>query len=337
VLDGPPSWPLKVGAPLTRRGAIIGGAAASGAFLIGKPARAKQTLRLGHALPASHPVHKAMANFADIVEERSAGELSISLYADGLIGQEPDLIEQVRAGRLDFTKASASVLDALSPGYQIFNIPFLLRNKDHWRRVVFGPVGEGILQDSEAVLGLTFYDAGARSFYGQRSILQPDDLRGLKIRVQPSPSTVRMIELLDAKPVPMAWSVVYSALQTRIVDGAENNLTALIYGRHAEVTKYYSFTEHTIVPDVLLMSRRSWEQLSRSHQSIIRSAATESALLQSVLWDEAEAQSRQRSMEQGVVFQEPDKTAFAARLSTIKQEFAARQGLAELIAKTEKA
>ena len=309
----------------------------SGTFFIGSGARAARTLRLAHALPASHPVHKSMANFADLVMERSGGALAIELYADGLIGQEADLIEQVKAGLLDFTKASASVLDAVNPGYQIFNIPFLLRDKEHWRRIVMGPIGASILEDGGPVVGLTFYDAGARNFYGQRSILHPDDLRGLKIRVQPSPSTVRMIELLDAKPVPMTWSVVYSALQTGIVDGAENNLTALVFGRHGEVAKYYSFTEHTIVPDVLLMSRRSWEQLPPPHQAIVRSAAVESALLQSVLWDEAEAQSRQWSTERGVVFQEPDKRAFAARLGAIKREFAERQGLADLIMKVDRA
>jgi len=247
----------------------------SGTFFIGSGARAARTLRLAHALPASHPVHKSMANFADLVMERSGGALAIELYADGLIGQEADLIEQVKAGLLDFTKASASVLDAVNPGYQIFNVPFLLRDKEHWRRIVMGPIGASILEDGGSVVGLTFYDAGARNFYGQRSILHPDDLRGLKIRVQPSPSTVRMIELLDAKPVPMTWSVVYSALQTGIVDGAENNLTALVFGRHGEVAKYYSFTEHTIVPDVLLIGARAWGALRPPLREMLRAAAAD--------------------------------------------------------------
>lgn len=298
--------------------------------------RAARTLRLAHGLPATHPVHNAMLNFASLVEERTGGEITIMAYADGLLGQEPDLVDQLKAGRLDFAKASASILDGLNSRYQVFNVPFLIRDRSHWRRLVMGPIGASILGTPEdPVFGLTFYDAGARSFYGRGSILRPDDLRGLKIRVQPSPTTVQMVELLGAQPVPMPWALVYSALQTRLVDGAENNLTALIYGRHAEVVRHYSYTEHTFVPDVLLMSGQTWKSLSQRHQSIIRNAAQESALLQEVLWEEAEAESRQRSREFGVEFELPDKKAFADQLKPIKNDFANRLGLGEMIERIE--
>lgn len=277
-----------------------------------------------------------MLNFASLVEERTGGEITIMAYADGLLGQEPDLVDQLKAGRLDFAKASASILDGLNSRYQVFNVPFLIRDRSHWRRLVMGPIGASILGTPEdPVFGLTFYDAGARSFYGRGSILRPDDLRGLKIRVQPSPTTVQMVELLGAQPVPMPWALVYSALQTRLVDGAENNLTALIYGRHAEVVRHYSYTEHTFVPDVLLMSGQTWKSLSQRHQSIIRNAAQESALLQEVLWEEAEAESRQRSREFGVEFELPDKKAFADQLKPIKNDFANRLGLGEMIERIE--
>jgi len=321
----------------TRRSALIGGAVA--AAMLGRgTARAAVALRLGHALPSSHPVHQSMRNFAEIVAERTLGEVTITLFGDGLLGQEPDLIEQVRAGSLDFTKVSASVLDAVNPKYQAFNIPFLLRDRDHWRRVVTGAVGDGILaQEGGPLFGLTFYDAGARSFYGQRSVRRPEDLRGLKIRVQPSPSTVRMIELLGAQPMPLPWGLVYSALQTRLVDGAENNLTALTYGRHAEVIKYFSLTEHTMVPDVLLMGRRAWDRLSDQQRGIVRTAAVESALLQSFLWEEAENASRLEAERMGIVFENPDKAAFAAELAPIKREFAERAGLGPVIAQIDAA
>ncbi len=323
---------------MTRRSALVGGTAVAAAFLGKGTARAARVLRLGHGLPSTHPVHQSMLNFAEIVAHRTQEELTIAVYSDGLLGEEPDLLELIKAGALDLTKASASVLDGINPQYRVFNIPFLLQDKQHWRRVTTGQLGESILAfGTREVFGLTFYDAGARSFYGQRSIVRPEDLRGLTIRVQPSPSTMRMIQILEAEPRPMPWNLVYSALQTGLIDGAENNITALTFGRHAEVVKYYSLTEHTMVPDVLLVSRQTWEGLPERHRSIVRSAAMESALLQGVLWEHAEEESRRTATRLGIIFEEPDKDAFVRKLAPLKQEFAERGGLAQLIAAIERA
>jgi TRAP-type C4-dicarboxylate transport system substrate-binding protein len=146
-----------------------------------------------------------------------------------------------------------------------------------------------------------------------------------------------MIQLLDAEPRPLPWGLVYSALQVGLVDGAENNITALVYGRHAEVVKYFSFTEHTMVPDVLLMNRQAWERLSKSQQDTLRSAAAESSLLQSILWEQAESRSRFEAERMGITFVHPNKAAFVAKLAALKQELAERAGLAGLIAKIEQA
>ena len=327
----------KGGLSPTRRSALFGGTAVAAAFLSRGSARASRVLRLGHALSAAHPVHQSMLNFAELVAHRTQDELNIVVYADGHLGEEPDTIAQTMVGALDLTKASASVLDSVDPRYQIFNIPFLLRDKPHWRRVVTGTAGDAMLNSGAGtVVGLTFYDAGARSFYARRSIQRPEDLRGLKIRVQPSPSTMRMIELLDAEPRPMPWINVYSALQTGLIDGAENNLSALSFGRHAEVVKYYSLTEHTMVPDVLLMSRRVWNTLSERHRSVVWQAAAESALLQSTLWEANEGESRRTAERMGVTFETPDKEPFARKLAPMKEEFGER-GLRDFIATVERA
>lgn len=213
---------------------------------------------------------------------------------------------------------------------------FLLRDKRHWQQVVTGPIGEEILTSRSApVLGLTFYDAGARSFYGQRSVLHPNDLRGLTIRVQPSPSTVRMVELLEATPRLLPWNQVYLALQTHLVDAAENNPTALTLGRHAEVVKYFSMTEHTMVPDVLLVSRQTWDRLPERQRSTMKSAAQESALLQSILWEQAEAQSLSTAQRMGIIFQESDREAFVRSLAPLREEFAATDAMRDLIARVE--
>ncbi|WP_210247684.1 TRAP transporter substrate-binding protein [Salinarimonas soli] len=323
--------------PPSRRGVLAGGAAFAAAGLLARPARAAVRLRLAHGLPRAHPVHRAMLHFADLVSERSGGEITVTLYADGVLGEEPTLLDQVRTGTLDMTKASASVLDVVSPLYRLFDIPFLLRDKEHWRKVVSGAPGERILQapGPSGMTGLCFYDAGARSFYGRRPIARPEDLAGLKIRVQPSPTMVRMVQTLGAEAVPLPWGVVYTALQTGLIDGAENNLTALIYGRHAEVTRHYAYTEHTMVPDVLLIGARTWAALRPPLRDIVRAAAAESAMLQSALWANAEEASRAGAERLGVVFSYPDKAPFIARLSAMRREFMTDPTLAPLIAQVE--
>ena len=196
------------------------------------------------------------------------------------------MLEQVQNGILDLTKASASPLETFSAEYKVFNLPFVFRDRDHFFRVLTSPVGESILASSRksGFLGLAYYDSGARNFYAKKPIVTPDDLKGLKIRVQQSPTTIRMIQMIGATPTPMAWGEVYSALQTGVVDGAENNVTALTNVRHGEVCKYYSETEHQIVPDVLVMSDTRWDSLTKPQQEIVKQAALESFEYQKSLW-----------------------------------------------------
>ncbi len=327
--EGAAAWP-------SRRAVLGAGLAA--AALLPRPARAATRLRLAHGLPRTHPVHRAMMHFADMVSERSGGEVQISLFADGVLGEEPTLLDQVRTGTLDMTKASASVLDGVSPLYRLFDIPFLFRDKEHWRKIVTGRAGERILQPRTVagMTGLCFYDAGARSFYGRRPVSRPADISGLKVRVQPAPTVVRMVQALGAEAVPLPWGVVYTALQTGLVDAAENNLTALTFGRHAEVIRHWAFTEHTIVPDVLLVGARAWAGLSPRLQEIVRTAAADSAQLQMALWETAEDSSRAAAERLGVVFDRPDKAPFIERLAGLKAEFETDPELAGLIVQVDR-
>ncbi len=321
----------------SRRGLLAGGAALAGSVLLPRPARAAVRLRLAHGLPRTHPVHRAMMHFADLVSERSGGEVTISLFADGVLGEEPTLLDQVRIGTLDMTKASASVLEGVNPLYRLFDLPFLFRGKEHWRRALAGPVGARVLAapGADGVMGLCFYDAGARSFYGRRPLSRPEDLAGLKIRVQPSPTMMRMVRTLGAEPVPLPWGVVYTALQTGLIDGAENNITALTFGRHAEVVRHYAFTEHTIVPDVLLVGARAWNALRPPLREILRAAAADSAMLQTALWENAEEASRTAAERLNVLFTHPDKAPFVERLADLRRDFMADPALAPLIAGVE--
>lgn len=323
----------------SRRGVLAGTASAVATAVLPRPARAGVQLRLGHGLPRTHPVHRAMQNFADLVQQRTGGEVTVTLFADGVLGEEQALIQQVRIGNLDLTKASGSVLGEVNSLYRALDLPFLLRDKDHLKRVLGGPIGERILagRGEATMLGLCFYDAGARSFYGRQPIARPENLAGLRIRVQPAAVMIAMVQALGAEAVPLPWGVVFSALRTGLIDCAENNLTALDHGRHAEVARHFAFTEHTMVPDVLLISSRSWNALAPRHRDILKSAAVESALLQSELWLTAERESRDFADRLGVAFTVPEKGPFIERLAGLRRDFVARDGLGDLVAAIEQA
>lgn len=283
---------------------------------------AQQSMRLAHGLNDKHPMHLAMVKFAELAKQKSNGELDIKVFPNGTLGQERETLEQVQNGILEMTKASASPLETFAPEYKVFNLPFVFRNKDHFFKVLDGPVGESILGASKArgFIGLTFYDSGARSFYAKKAINTPDDLKGMKIRVQQSPTTIKMIQALGASPTPMAWGEVYPALQAGVVDGAENNVTALTTGRHGEVSKFFSQTEHQMVPDVLVISSAKWDSLKKPLQDALRAAAQESFVYQRGLWAEAEKTEAVAAEKMGVKFSTPAKQPFVDKVKPMLDE-----------------
>lgn len=300
---------------------------------LAQTAVAVEKMRLGHGLPEDHAVHKAVVKFADLVKERSGGEIEIKVFANGVLGGEREMLEQVQNGVLEITKASASPLETFSTDYKVFNLPFVFRDRDHFFKVLTSPVGESILASSKkrGFIGLAYYDSGARSFYAKKAINTPDDLKGMKIRVQQSPTTIKMIQALGATPTPMAWGEVYSALQTGVVDGAENNVTALTNGRHGEVCKFYSETEHQIVPDVLVMSSVRWDSLKKQHQEIIKKAAVDSYEYQKSLWGAFEKVEREKALATGVKFNTPNKQAFVAKVKPMMDEERKNGAIAKLL------
>ncbi len=284
--------------------------------------KAEQSMRLAHGLAETHPVHLAIVRFAELAKQKSKGELDIKVFANGTLGGERETLEQVQNGILEMTKASASPLETFAPEYKVFNLPFVFRSKEHFFKVLDSPIGESILAASKprGFIGLTFYDAGARSFYAKKAIAAPADLKGLKIRVQQSPTTIKMIQALGAAPTPMAWGEVYSALQSGVVDGAENNITALTTGRHGEVSKFYSITEHQMVPDVLVISTAKWDALSKPLQTALREAAHESAIYQRQLWADAEKTEAVAAEKLGVKISKPNKQPFIAMVKPMIDE-----------------
>lgn len=280
-----------------------------------------------------------MEHFAALMRERAGGGIAIEFFADGQLGQEVQLIEQLQAGKLDFVKASASVVERFGPAYRVFNLPYVFRDRDHWKRVATNATGESILASTAAngLVGLTFYEAGSRSFYGQKPFHHPDDLKGLKIRIQPSPTMSRLMQVFGAEGVQLPWEFVYNALRTGLVDGAENNVSALMVGRHGEVVRHFTLNEHTMVPDVFLVSAARWSSFSAAQKTAMREAALASHHRMNELWAQFEAEARRAVEDMNVAFTQPDKTPFIERAAAIKNEFAADQMTRDLISQIERA
>jgi len=291
------------------------------------PGVSGRVLRLGHSLNRDHPVHKGMEFMAADLERRSGGELKIEIYADGQLGPERDLIELIQIGSLAMTKVSTAPLENFSPLIKVFSLPYLFRGQEHFWQMANGPIGRELLDASipYRLKGLCYFDAGARSFYISRKrnkvVRHPDDLDGLSIRVQRSRTAVRLVELLGAKPIPIPFGELYTALDTGTVDGAENNPPSLYTTRQYEVTAAYTLNEHTIVPDILIISVDTWNRLSAEEQSWLQASADAASHHQRRLWAEAETEMLGIIEEAGVqVVRDVDREAFRARTEPMYED-----------------
>ncbi|MCG2590295.1 TRAP transporter substrate-binding protein [Rhodohalobacter sulfatireducens] len=295
-------------------------------------------LKLGHGLDSSHSVHKAMVFMAERVEEESNGKMRIDIYPSQQLGSERELLELLQIGSLDITKVSSSVLEGFEPLYKIFSVPFLFQNEEHRFSVYDGQIGRELLDAGQSIrlVGLTYYDAGTRSFYTKdRPILHPDDLQGMKIRVQESPASLQMVNMLGGSATPISFGELYTALQQRIVDGAENNPPSLYLTRHYEVVDYYSLDEHTAVPDMLFASQFTWERLTDGEKEILRNAAQESAIYQRKLWEESTNEAMEAVQEAGIEVVRPDKEPFREKLQPMYDEYAQNEELNSYIQRIE--
>ncbi|MFD2563904.1 TRAP transporter substrate-binding protein [Aquimarina rubra] len=308
----------------------------TGLFLIGSCATKKETkiLRLAHTLDTKHPVHKAMVILGKKLEKKSNGTLKVKLYPSGQLGAERECLELLQIGSLDITKVSAAVLENFITEYKVFSIPYLFRDRQHAFQVFDGTIGDEMLTkgDKYRLRGLTFYDAGSRSFYTkEKPIKTPEDLNGLKIRVQKSNMAVAMVNSLGGSPTPISWGELYTALQQGVVDGAENNLPSFYTSKHYEICKYFSLDQHTSVPDVLLIGLDTWERLSKQEQIWLKEAARESTIEQRRLWADSEKESLDAITASGVEIITPDKVLFEKQTESIQTMFQEQPEMLALI------
>lgn len=291
-------------------------------------------IKLGHGLDPAHPVHLAMEYLAERVAEKSGGRMRIDIYPSEQLGSERECLELLQIGSLAMTKVSCSVIEGFIPEMSVLSLPYLFRDEGHRFRVLQGEIGRELLLAGERywLRGLCYFDAGTRSFYTVDSpILAPEDLAGLKIRTQESPTSLRMVQALGGSATPIAWGELYSALQQGVVDGAENNPPSFHLSRHYEVCKHYSLDEHTGVPDILVISTKIWEDLSSEFKQLLQDAADEAEIYQRKLWKEATEKALEEVQKAGVTIYHPDKKPFIAKVEAIYEEYRSKSRLHSLI------
>lgn len=282
-----------------------------------------RVIKLGHGLDVTHPVHKAMVYMAERVKEKSGGKLQIDIYPNQQLGSERECLELLQIGSLGMTKVSTGVIENFAPELKVFGLPFLFKDREQRFKVLEGEIGQKLLNASinKKLKGLTFYDAGSRSFYTKTPVTKPADLQGLKLRVMESQTAIDMVKYLGGSPTPIAWGELYTALQQGIVDGAENNLPSFYLSRHYEVCKNFIMDEHTALPDELLIGTPLWNKLSDQEKQWLKEAAEESAQYEKKIWHEAELHALEEVKKAGVTVRDADKSEFRELVQPMYTEF----------------
>jgi tripartite ATP-independent transporter DctP family solute receptor len=297
--------------------------------------RETKTLKLAHGLDVNHSVHKAMLKMGEELETLSGGRMSAEVYPNQQLGSERENLELLQIGSLDMTKVSSGVLENFSPGMKVFGLPFLFRDKAHAFSVLDGEIGQNLLNESERywLKGLSYYDAGSRSFYTKKPVNTPDDLKGQKIRVMESESAMDMVRSLGGSPTPISWGELYTSLQQGVVDGAENNPPSFYLSKHYEVCRYYTLNEHTMLPDVLLISTHTWNRLTEEEQDWVQEAVRRSVAYQRELWKQSEQEALEAVKKAGVTIIHPDKEPFFKQVEGLYAKYKENPELADLIGK----
>ena len=267
-----------------------------------KPDVKQIVLRLAEIHPKGYPTELGDEEFARLVEEKTEGRIKVEVYFGAQLGQEKAVIEQVQFGAIDFARISVSPVAEFAKELNVLTLPYIYRDREHMWKVLDGPLGDEFLKSVEKakMIGLNWYDAGARSFYNsKREIKSVADLKGLKIRVQEQKLMMGMITALGASPTPMPMGDVYSALQTGVIDGAENNWPSYISASHFEVAKFYTVDGHTMVPEITVASKITMDKISAGDQELIKQAAKEAIAFQKEKWIAQEKSDEEKAKSAG--------------------------------------
>ena len=309
-----------------RRGFLAGLAGACAAGLL-PSATAQDGTRVLTATDVhvkDYPTVEAVRWIGEQLERETGGRVSIRLYHAGQLGRESEAIDMARFGAIDITRVFTGALNNAFPLTQALCLPYVFDSVEHQRRAIDGDIGTQVLRGFETrnLVGLAIYDSGARCFYNtRRPLVAPADLEGLKFRVPSSDIFLRLMRLFGANPTPLSYGEVFSSLETHLIDGAENNLRSFHASRQFEVARYWSKSEHSYAPDVLLVSRATFESLQPRDRDLLRELSRQSVSVMRRLWDQSESSARDAVLQAGVQFNDVDMPAFRRAAQPLLDEY----------------
>jgi tripartite ATP-independent transporter DctP family solute receptor len=302
-------------------------------------AGAAQALELKFAdiHPAGYPTVVAEESMGKTLTKETNGELTFKYFPGGVLGSEKEVIEQMQVGAVQLSRVSLGIVGPVVPDVNVFNMPFIFRDQQHMRDVIDGPVGDEILgkiTNSEfGLVALAWMDGGTRNIYTKKPVRKLEDLKGMKIRVQGNPMFIDMMNAMGGNGIAMDTGEIFSALQTGVIDGAENNPPTLLEHNHFQNAKYYSLTGHLILPEPIVMSKITWEKLTPDQQALVKTAAKTAQAEERVLWDKKSAASEEKLKAAGVEFITVDKKPFYDATASVREKYGAPY--ADLIKKIE--
>lgn len=285
----------------------------------------QKTLKLAHTQGESHPVHKSMEEFKNIVEKETNEDIKIKIYPDSQLGDEREYIENLETGTLDMAKVSVDSLGNFSDPWKVFSIPYVFEDQDQAVDFMDSDKVDSLYEstvDDLDVLGLTWYNGGGRNYYTKSTPIEsPEDIQGLDMRVQSSDVLIESIEEMGGSGTPVDFDELYTAIQQGVVDGADNGIVAFVENNLQEVAKEFSYTEHVFSPDILLIKNSTLDDFSEEEQKIIQEAAQESTEYHEENWEKEVDKAEKTAEEEGVTIHHPDLEPFAEKLKPVKEKY----------------
>ncbi len=317
---------------MKRRDVIRAGAA--GALAAAIPARSafaqqKVVWKATDVHPLGYPTVEAIVRMGKKLESATNGRISIQMFPSMQLGGEKEMIEQAQVGALQIARISVGAMGPVVDDLNVFNMPFVFRDEAHMRKVIDGPIGQELLErmstaPTSRLIALGWMDSGTRNIYAKKAVTTPGDLKGMKIRMMGNPLFVDTMNAMGGNGVAMGFNELYSALQTGVVDGAENNPPTLLAQNHYTVSKVYSLTGHLIIPEIFVFSKRTWETLSKDDQTLVKKLSAEAQQEQRRLWDAYTGEAETKLKAAGVQFVPADKAAFYKATQPVRDKYGAK-------------
>ena len=279
--------------------------------------------------PLGYPTVEAIERMGKKLEKETNGRITIQMYPSMQLGGEKEMIEQAQVGALQIARISVGAMGPVVDDVNVFNLPFVFRDEAHMRKVIDGPIGAELLErinsdPQSRLVVLGWMDAGTRNVYSHKAVTKPDDLKGMKIRMMGNPLFVETMNAMGGNGVAMGFNELYTALQTGVVDGAENNPPTLFAQNHYKLTKEYSQTGHLIIPEIFVFSKVTWDTLSKEDQALLKKVSREAQLEQRALWDAYVGEAETKLKAAGVQFVPADKAAFYKATQPVRDKYGAK-------------